>query len=322
MEIVMPLSKDSNVDIERLMESLNSLQDGERVEQLLIAAGQRAIPYLREFLLHTSPRTIAAPRCRAARVLGALGACSTLTAYFSQYQSPQDAAVLFAEDAVRSAVACELMQWRSEATFWTLLKAAEDRATSGLILALGEYSRPESAPLFFRSLEDDLCREDAMNALRKMPDIARDYAVRSIPGMLSNETRGGCAQARCRATLKLLLDLGVSIRDWHDLQAFLFDDDGNIVLSTAQIGFRVAPSHAYPEIMRRLIAVADGFNWLEEQDATVLLLSHGSFAHVSARRMMQELTSAGKQPDWRLPSCRILRHLIDEDLQEPHDQNG
>jgi hypothetical protein len=211
------------------------------------------------------------------------------------------------------------MQWRSEATFATLLKAAEHRATGGLILALAEYSRPESVPLLFRTLEDDLCREEAMNALRKIPDITRDYAFRSIPGTLSSETRGGSAQARCRATLKLLLQLGVSIQDWHTLRSFLFNHDGNIVLTAAQIGFQIAPSYEYSEIMRRLIAVADGFNWLEEQDAIALLLSHGPFAHSLAKEIMQERESNGEQPDGRMPSWRILQHLIDEDLHKPHN---
>ena len=65
-------TEDTEVAMERLIGSLNSLQEGERAEHMLVAAGQRAVPYLREFLLHTNPRSIATPRCRAARALGTI----------------------------------------------------------------------------------------------------------------------------------------------------------------------------------------------------------------------------------------------------------
>jgi broad specificity phosphatase PhoE len=99
------------------------------------------------------------------------------------------------------------------------------------------------------------------------------------------------------------------------LRSFLFDLDGNIVLSAAQIGFRIAPLGEHPEIIRRLIAVADEFNWLEEQDATALLLSHGSSARILAKNIMEERIGKGKRPDWQMTSWRILQHLAEEGIR-------
>ena len=213
--------------------------------------------------------------------------------------------------------ACELMQWPSEANFETLLKAAGHRATSGLILALGNYARPESVPLLFRTLEDDLCREEAMIALRKTPDAMRDYALRSLSGMFGAPSRGGSTRARCRATLRLLLDLGVAPKDWKALRPFLADHDSSIVLTVSQIGFRAAPCEETPEIMRRLISAADRFNWLEERDAAELLLAQGHLVHSLAAEIMQHRIRLGLQPDPQMPSWRILHRVADGPVREP-----
>ena len=62
---------------------------------------------------------------------GRVGGLHVLLSYFRDYERPQDAAVLFAEDAVRSAVARELMRWKSDEVFHVLLDAAKQRATEG-----------------------------------------------------------------------------------------------------------------------------------------------------------------------------------------------
>lgn len=88
--------------------------------------------------------------------------------------------MLFAEDAVRSAAARELARQKSDRVYDVLLQAARERATSGLILALGEFRRHESVPLLFSVLEDDLCRDEAKEALREVSEVARQYASISM----------------------------------------------------------------------------------------------------------------------------------------------
>jgi hypothetical protein len=309
---------DSAGTIESLIHTLESLQDGERAEIMLIAIGQPAVPYLSQFLLHSPPRTIADPRRRAVRALGALGAYSTLVAYFQEGELASDAQVLFAEDAVRSAVANELLRWRTDETYDVLLHAAERRATEGLLLALGEFRRPESMALLFHSLEDDLCRDEAMEALRKIPEQAREYAIQSLKDLANVQLRGGNARWRCRATIKLLREFGVSLHDWRKIHAFLFEEDPEIVLNAAQIGLRVALSSEHPAIIQSLLRVADRFNCVQEEDATNLLVANGAFARWIVSSIRQDRLHHGEKPRWSQPSWRVLQYVLDGDNKGNH----
>src|SRR5579862_9512543 len=131
MNSQLPGARDSQM--ERWIAALDSLVDGELAVSMLVAAGDRAVPYLEHFLLTGSPRTIALPRCRAAHALGELGAYSALISYFREYKFPADAEVLFAEDAVRSAVARALLRWKTDEVLQVLMDAARQRETSGLV---------------------------------------------------------------------------------------------------------------------------------------------------------------------------------------------
>ena len=112
----------SSSQIALLVRALESLTDGELAVDMLIAAGEGSILPLEEFLLRGKARTIAVPRCRAARALGGLRARETLLSYFAKVDLPADPVVLFAEDAVRSTVAHELLHWRDDEVFYALLR--------------------------------------------------------------------------------------------------------------------------------------------------------------------------------------------------------
>ena len=183
----------SDQQIDRLIGALDSLKDGDLAVDMLIACGERAIRALALFLLKGSPRSISLPRCRAARALGALGACSALLTYFREYERPPDAAVLFAEDAVRSAAAHELARWKCDEVFQLLFDAARQRATGELVVVLGEFQRPQTIPLLYELLEDDLCRGHAMESLQGMSDAARQYAILAIRGSVDLKLDGPTA---------------------------------------------------------------------------------------------------------------------------------
>lgn len=214
-------------EVEDLIAALDLLIGGEAAAERLIAMGPRVIPLLEQFLLEGPARTIAVPRCRAVRVLGELGAWQTLVSYFRQYRRPEDAAVLFAEDAVRSAAAEHLAQWKSDEIYEVLLEAARERITGGLIRALSEFGKAEAIPVFFSALDDDLCREDARAALRKVPAVARNYAVLTLRGA-AGVPMNLAASLRCRrAVLQLLREFGVGPGDWPILREYLEDSDAD-----------------------------------------------------------------------------------------------
>lgn len=309
-----PLTEMSGQQIDRLIGALDSLKDGDLAVDMLIACGERAIPTLALFLLKGSPRTVSLPRCRAARALGELGAYSVLLAYFRDYERPQDAAVLFAEDSVRSAVAHELMRWKCDEVFRVLLAATKQRATEGLVQALGEFRRSQTIPVLFELLEDDLCRDQAMESLRKIPDAARQYAILALRGFLDIKLDGPSALVRRRSVLQLLAQLGVASGDWEGLRTILWEDDPGTVIAAVQLGFMAAPESDWPQIAAALLRVADKLNWVQEADVLQLLDAHPDVSRQAALQIAKHRAECGEHPNWMSPVWRILRHLLGGDL--------
>lgn len=305
----------ANRKIERWIAELDSLVDGERSAAELTALGIRAIPYLERFLLDGRPRTIALPRCRAVRALGELGACSTLAAYFRRYEPPADAAVLFAEDAVRSAAARELLRWKSDETFEVLLNAAKQRATDGLIFGLGQFHNPRCIPLFFELLEDDLCREVAKEGLRKMPEATHPYAILLVRKLTDIPLYGPSALRRRRATLQLLQEFGVSSEEWRDLRGFLLEQDPDVVIAAVSIGLSISQYAQEETMLRTLFRVSCHPNWVQEDQIAELLDAHRTSAKCVARVIVEEHKARGEHPNWLSPLWRILKHVLGEELE-------
>jgi hypothetical protein len=304
------MSQIDDSQVRRLVCALDSLAEGDLAVDLLVACGERAIAPLEELLLLGAARTIALPRCRAARALGALGAYKTLLAYFEKCNLPSDPVVLFSEDAVRSTVARELLRWQSQEVFQTLLRAAAQRVTIGMIEALDEFQSVETVPLLFKTLEDDLCRNAAMDALCKTPKQTVDYAVLSLRGKTEASLIGPAASRRRRATAALLRTLGVSREEWQEMRgALLEDEDAETVVNTVAAGFRVAPPEDFPRMIQALFRVADKLNWLQEDEVIHLLEEHRAEAGHAAMQIVNNLNTPEQHRNWLSPTWRILWHL-------------
>ncbi|MGO9412571.1 MAG: hypothetical protein ACLQCB_17705 [Spirochaetia bacterium] len=307
-----------NRTIQEAISKLDSLMGSESAVEGVVAFGKQAIPHLEHFLLDCPPRTVFIPRCRAVRALGELGAYSVLTQYFERYQRPADSAVLFAEDAVRSAAAKELAQVHNDEVYRVLLEAAKQRATSGLVQALGAFCRHESAPLLFELLEDDLCRTDAMTELRKVPEATQPYAVLLLRGCTETLIQGSIATRRRRSTLQLLSEFGICERDWPEIRDHLRDENLDCVIATARIGFSVAPASAAETIAEALIEASARMNGAQELEVAELLDRHRAVARPVARTLAMRHTGEGERPNWLSPFWRILYHVLGDHFgQEP-----
>jgi hypothetical protein len=301
--------------IEDAISDLDSLVAGEAVVWRVVAFGQRAIPHLERFLLDTPPRTVALPRCRAVRALSALGAYSVLIQYFIQHESPRDAAVLFAEDAVRSVAAIELAQTQSEQVYGVLLDAARQRATGGLVQALGTFRRRESIPLLFELLEDDFCRSDALAELRKMPATAQPFAILLLRGCTNTTINGYTSSGRRRSALQLLSEFGIAEHDWPELRTYLYDEDLDCAIAAAQIGLSVTSAGEKEQILRALIEASGRMNWAQEMQACELFDQDTALARVAARTFVRSRIQSGSRPNWLSPFWRILHHILGNELQ-------
>ncbi|MDR5729415.1 MAG: hypothetical protein RB191_18535 [Terriglobia bacterium] len=303
-----------NRAIQDAVSELESLAGGDRAVERILMFGRQAIPYLEHFLLDRPPRTISIPRCRAVRALGELGAYPVLFKYFERYEHPADSAVLFAEDAVRSAAAQELTHIRSEEVYRILLDAAKRRATSGLVRALGEFRCSESVPLLFELLEDDLCRADAMAELRKIPDAAQPYVILLLRGCTETPIYGSSASRRRRAALQLLSEFGISEREWPEIQPYLESDDLNCVIAAAQLGFSVVPKADEEGIVEALIKASARMNWAQEMEAIELLDQHRAVAQTIAMDYLAMRRYQHEKPSWLSPFWRILHHFLGNEL--------
>ena len=310
----------SDDTIRRLVGTLDSLVDGEGAMEQLIAIGPRAAPFLERFLVESPARSLSLPRCRAVRALGALYAFSGLIRYLRKYVRPSDPVVLFAEDAVRSAAGRELMQNETPATFQVLRDAVKQRATSGLIEALAQYRWPESVPLLFELLEDDLCRQGAMEGLRLMPEAAKAYAILLLRGSTPQAIEGPTASRRRRTTLQLLVEFGIRMSEWSDLRMFLEDEDQYCVLSAATLGMSFAPAAERPAIVQAVIEASKEMNWAQETMATELLDRWAPVAHAVAREIYGQHEGRGEKPNWLSPFWRLLHHLLGDEFKgKQHD---
>lgn len=308
------LSEISEQQIQAMIHALDSLSDGELAVTILSACGARVVPYLRHELLETSAHAIALPRCRIVRILGELEAYDVLRQYFKQYRPPEDAIVLFAEDAVRSAVAHELLRWPTEEVFFLLLEAAQVRASAGIVLALGKFHRDESTPLLFGLLEDDLCREEAKQALREIPQAALGYARLMMTDRASFRTGGAKTLYARRAILELLLEFEVVAEDWEMLRHLLHSPDPATVIATAQIGFKIAPQIEHRFLLLSVLDVSAQLNWLQETDVEGLLDQAPGLAHELAQQLLSQRRARGEKINWMSPSWRVLRHVLKDEM--------
>jgi len=300
--------------IEQLVRHLDSLLDGDRAAAMLLAKGPAVVPSLSHYLLEGPPRTIALPRCRAVHTLGELGAYSVLISYFQDRQPPADPVVLFAEDAVRSAAAQELSRWPTEESFVTLLEATRTRATGGLVRALGRFQRAEAVPVLFNLLEDDLCREEAMEALRKIPDAARNYGTLLLRGQTELSVQSESSLRRLRATLHLLLEFALSGADWEDVQRWLQIEDAEVVIAVVSIGLKIGPEVQRKSMFEALLRIARSANWAQEDTIESLLDTDRDLASEIARVIAHQHKTKHESPNWLNPSWRILRHVLGDAL--------
>lgn len=303
--------------IQPLVRRLESLTEGDVAMDLIVRHGPPAIPALEEFLLIGKPRSLSLPRCRAVKALGALGAKNTLLAYFRQYEIPQDSVVAFAEDAVRSAVAEELLRWKTQEVYTALIAAARQRGTPGIIHSIGDFRDPAGLELLFETLEDDICRTEADAALRLLPAEAGAYALQTFRGQTSMQLNGPRAERRLRSILCLLSEMDVPESEWPYIEPFLGTNEPIIVLTAMKIGLQHASSGPARTLFLRLFLLADRFDWFEESLATELCDAHAREARSAADEVVTERLAQGEQIRWTSPAWRILDHVLYKRLSHP-----
>jgi hypothetical protein len=251
-------------EIEALVQSLNSLHEGELGVDMLAACGERAIAPLRRFLLHGKPSGIFQPRQRAVKALAELGAKEVLLDYLAFDEQIADPVAAHGEEAVKSTAARALGAWHTEDVYQALLRTLRRRRLLGAIEALGEFpGRPEAVPDLVAALEDDFCRSSAEEVLRNLGDVAHFAfidAARTPNPSGAHETPS--SRSRRRSALRLLESLRLLIEDWRKVAALLHDSDPEIAARAGAIALSLADRRNKELAIKRMIEVLPASDWL------------------------------------------------------------
>lgn len=312
----LPISELTDATICHLIAAFESLTDGELAVDILIACGNRAVPFLSSALLDGAPQSIAVFRCRVVRALGGLGAEHVLMQYLRSWECPPDPAVAMAEDAVRSAAAKELLRWPSQELFDVLMACVRDRASLGLVEALGIFGRTEAVPVLFDVLRDDICRNSAKEVLRKTPNCTKAFALELLT---ANSLEGEQSPSTLRlfqSSLALLAEIGVSKTEWVSIRHFLSWTDAEIVITCAEIGVCSAADKEYPAIVSNIFRILPDCNWLQESRAIELFAATKSLAHSAAITKREELLRSGSKPNLLNPMWRVINRMLDPRARE------
>lgn len=308
----------SNKEIRRLVESLNSLHEGELGVSMLVGCGERAVPLLREFLLDSKPRGIFVPRQRAIRALAELKAKDVLLEYLIREQPINDPVVANSEEAVRNTTARALAAWQTDDVFYALLELLTKKRLTGVIETLGEFRRPEAIPELLMALEDDFCRSFAEDALNNIGTPALPALVETaLTPKPSGTHESPPSRRRRRSALRILGRLQVEGHDWTNLRALLYDQDAEIAARAGIFALGVADAPDKTLAVRRLIEALGTVDWLLQSEIEGSLEQHFDIArsliNEEIRRRQIELSR-------RAPADNVLRLLLS--IVNRHAQRG
>ncbi len=280
-------------EIEALVQSLNSLHEGELGVDMLVACGKKAITPLQHFLLQGKPSCIFVPRQRAVRALAELGAKNVLLDYLASEEHIVDPVAAHGEEAVKNTAARALGAWRTEDVFEALRQVLRRKHLVGAIETLGEFRRPEAVPELIEALEDDFCRTFAEDALRKTAELAHSALIDAArtPDPSGSHERPQ-SQRRRRCALRLLECLDLSNQDWCQVAALLHDSDPEIAARAGAIALAVGDRGHKQLAVKRMIKILPASDWLLQGEIQGWLEKHLDIAFLSINEEIERREGA------------------------------
>jgi HEAT repeat protein len=248
-------------EIRSFVRDLESLPGGDLTVSLLVGCGERAVPPLRELLLNGKPRGVFQPRQRAVEALAELGAKDVLMEYLKQKRAIAEAVVRFGEEAVENTAARELARWPTDEVFEFVMNLAQRRMLSGAVDALGEFGRPEAAPVFVKALGDDVSRPSAERALRAIAEKVKPVLLQAARRVTAQEDERPFERQRRRSVVRILADMVLREKDWNELKPLLQDGDPEIEIMAAEMAVNWAPPAEKQIAARFLIRSLDSAHW-------------------------------------------------------------
>lgn len=252
--------------VERAIERLKSLHDGDRGLVETVACGRRAIAPLRALLFEREPSGLFQTRCLAVKALAALRAYDVLADFLSTPRRITDPVECVGEDAVINAAARALADLDEEQAFQLLISLAEAYLLPGVVAALGALKRAEALPYLIAALAEDESRPAAEVALRNLGSFACQalvVAAARCASPLQPESDSRLRQRR--SAIALLSEIGIQPYVWPALRPAMLDQDAKIAVLACKLCLAMAPVNEKREAVRNLIGL------LESADAALSL---------------------------------------------------
>ena len=292
--------------VERAIEKLKSLHDGERGLVETVACGRRAIPALRALLFEREPSGLFQTRCLAVKALAALKAYDVLTDFLSTPRGIADPVECVGEDAVINAAARALADPQEEQAFQLLMDLAEAHLLPGVIAALGAFRRAEALPYLVAALAEDESRLAAEAALRNLGSFAcQALLVATARSEDLPQSDSDLRLRQRRSAIALLSEIGIAPQIWPALRPAMRDQDAKIAVSACKICLAIAPENEKREAVRHLIGAlgsADGALSLEIQGCLALHFE-------TASELIAAAIQDGAEPNERSANSRTRRAL-------------
>jgi hypothetical protein len=231
------------IAIDVSIKKLESIFESDHGVVELIAMGDRAVPELRQVLLGGKPSTVYQPRMAAFDALGQIGAKDVLLEFLRTTTQTADPAVRFAEEAVRSTAARELIRWPGKDVEAALIDIMRQKPLPGACDAVGQLRLNSAAPYLVEALADDVNRPRAMNALRQMLPAARPLLIAAALLWLTRDRseENPALHRTALAAARLLSESDVSADEATKLGPLMHSEDPEMAACVAQILLKHQP---------------------------------------------------------------------------------
>ena len=309
--------------LQRLVDALNSLKEGELAVANLVACGKRAVEPLRRFLLYGKPSGIFQPRQHAVEALAELGAKDVLLEYLAFEKHISDPVDRYGEEAVENTAARFLGGWRNEEVYAVLLRLLRKKPMPGVIETIGDYRRTGTIPDFIRALGDDVAGGPAEEALRKVGEPAcrplMDAALTPVP---SDADETPSSLRRRASALRLLAERNLSAEDWGNLSALIRDRDPEIAARACWIALLVGEESSRQLAVRRLLEVlpeVDLFLQTEMESWLVRRFDYARFVLDQEIARRHPASEAARSTDKVLRFLLAVKRRAETESREGHD---
>jgi PBS lyase HEAT-like repeat len=298
-------------NVERAMNKLRSLHDGDIGVLEVIACGGRVVPALRALLFEREPSGLFQTRCRAVEALAALGAYAVLMDYLRMERVASDPVERVGDDAVINAAAQALASVREQHVFELLLRLAQRPELTGVIRALSAFGRLEAIPVLIHALEDDSSRQAAEVALKRLGRPVLSALVSSAKLQSpSSQHESESSLRRRRSALRLLCEIGISQRIWPALRSLMHDIDARVSFLSCQLCLLNARASERSHAVRRLIGLLPGSDWMLRDEIENVLITHVDIARRVIDVYVQDVADTAKDTAREGPTDRVLHRVL------------